>query len=36
MIAKDFNRDTAWFRILESEWPPVKVQLEQLLDKVIE
>lgn len=31
MIAKNCNRDTAWFRILESEWPKVKQNLEQLL-----
>ena len=31
MIAKNCNRDTAWFRVLESEWPEVKQNLEQLL-----
>lgn len=31
MIAKNCNRDTAWFRVLESEWPEVKLNLEQLL-----
>lgn len=30
-IVKSFNRDTAWYRILESEWPEVKQNLEQLL-----
>jgi hypothetical protein len=24
MIAKNCNQDTAWFRVLESEWPEVK------------
>ncbi len=33
MIAKNCNRDTAWFRVLESEWPEVKQILEQLLDR---
>lgn len=31
MIIKGCNRDTAWFRILEIEWPEVKEKLEQLL-----
>lgn len=31
MIIKDCNRDTAWFRILDREWPIVKEHLEQLL-----
>lgn len=31
MIAKNCNRDTAWFRILEGEWPEVKQNLEKLL-----
>lgn len=31
MIMKECNRDTAWFRILESEWPDVKKNLEQFL-----
>jgi RimJ/RimL family protein N-acetyltransferase len=30
-IVKDRNRDTAWFRILEPEWPAVRAQLEALL-----
>lgn len=33
MIVKGHNRDTAWFRILESEWPDVKKNLEHLLSK---
>jgi RimJ/RimL family protein N-acetyltransferase len=33
MIVKDRNRDTAWFRILASEWPDVRAQLERLLDR---
>ena len=31
MIVKDRNRDTAWFRILDREWPDVKRHLERLL-----
>lgn len=31
MIVKGYNRDTAWFRMLESEWPEVKQKLETLL-----
>lgn len=30
-IIKGRNRDTAWYRILDSEWPPVKAHLEGLL-----
>jgi RimJ/RimL family protein N-acetyltransferase len=30
-IIKGRNRDTAWFRILDSEWPEVRARLEQLL-----
>ena len=30
-IAKGRNRDTAWFRILDREWPDVKARLEGLL-----
>lgn len=33
MIAKGCSRDTAWFRILEAEWPGVKKKLELLLLK---
>lgn len=33
MIAKNCNRDTAWFRVLEIEWPEVKQNLEQLLGR---
>ena len=32
MIVKDRSRDTAWFRILDTEWPEVKTMLEALLD----
>ena len=32
-IIKDRNRDTAWFRILDHEWPAVKVLLERLLNR---
>lgn len=31
MIAKNCNRDTAWFRILGNEWPEIKQNLERLL-----
>jgi RimJ/RimL family protein N-acetyltransferase len=31
LIVKGRNRDTAWFRILETEWPEVKLQLEAML-----
>lgn len=31
MIAKNCNRDTAWFRVLDNEWPEVKQNLENLL-----
>lgn len=31
MIMKDSNRDTAWFRILEKEWPEVQKNLELCL-----
>jgi RimJ/RimL family protein N-acetyltransferase len=30
-IVKGRNRDTAWYRILDREWPAVKAQLERLL-----
>lgn len=31
MIVKDRNRDTAWFRMLDTEWPEVKAMLEAML-----
>ncbi len=31
MIVKDRNRDTAWFRMLETEWPEIKTRLESML-----
>jgi RimJ/RimL family protein N-acetyltransferase len=31
MIVKDCNRDTAWFRILDTEWPEVQKKLDHLL-----
>lgn len=31
MIVKNCNRDTAWFRILDYEWPDVKQNLEDRL-----
>jgi RimJ/RimL family protein N-acetyltransferase len=31
MIVKGCSRDTAWFRILETEWPQVQGHLERLL-----
>jgi RimJ/RimL family protein N-acetyltransferase len=30
-IIKGRNRDTAWFRILDHEWPGVKIRLEEIL-----
>lgn len=30
-IVKGRNRDTAWFRILDHEWPVVKMRLEEML-----
>jgi RimJ/RimL family protein N-acetyltransferase len=30
-IIKGRNRDTAWFRVLDSEWPAVRTHLEQLI-----
>jgi len=33
MIVKNRNRDTAWFRILDYEWPEVKAHLESLLGR---
>lgn len=32
MIVKGQNRDTAWYSILDSEWPPLKAKLEAFLD----
>ncbi|MFZ1990206.1 MAG: GNAT family protein [Alphaproteobacteria bacterium] len=32
MVLKGRNRDTAWFSIIESEWPVVKAALEAWLD----
>jgi RimJ/RimL family protein N-acetyltransferase len=31
MIVKERSRDTAWFRMLDTEWPEVKAMLEALL-----
>jgi RimJ/RimL family protein N-acetyltransferase len=31
MIVKGQNRDTAWFRMLDHEWPAVRVRLESML-----
>ena len=31
MIVKGRNRDTAWFRILDPEWPAVRARLENML-----
>jgi RimJ/RimL family protein N-acetyltransferase len=31
-IIKGRNRDTAWFRILDSEWPEVRQKLESMLE----
>lgn len=32
-IVKGRNRDTAWFRMLDSEWPEAKRRLEELLQR---
>ena len=32
MIVKGENRDTAWFSILDSEWPTQKTKFERWLD----
>jgi RimJ/RimL family protein N-acetyltransferase len=32
MIARGRNRDTAWYRILDHEWPKVRTNLENRLD----
>ena len=32
MIAKGQNRDTAWFSMLDSEWPAIKAEFERWLD----
>lgn len=31
VIAKECNHDSAWFRILDHEWPAAKTHLEGLL-----
>lgn len=31
MIVKNCNRDTAWFRILDHEWPNVEQNLQNML-----
>jgi RimJ/RimL family protein N-acetyltransferase len=31
MIIKGYNRDTAWFRILNHEWPGIRRKLESML-----
>lgn len=31
-VIKGFNRDTAWFSVIDSEWPRVKAAFEQWLD----
>lgn len=33
-IVKGRNRDTAWFRILDREWPETKIKLQALLNRV--
>lgn len=32
MIVKGLNRDTAWFSIIDSEWPPIRAAFEAWLD----
>jgi RimJ/RimL family protein N-acetyltransferase len=31
LIIKDRNRDTAWYRMLDYEWPAARMRLEQML-----
>jgi RimJ/RimL family protein N-acetyltransferase len=33
VIVKDRSRDTAWFRMLDHEWPQVRQQLEAMLNR---
>ena len=33
MISKGHNRDTAWFAILDKDWPRVKTNFEKWLEK---
>jgi hypothetical protein len=33
MIIKGKNRDTAWFSMLDSEWPSRKIEFERWLDE---
>ncbi|MBA3301035.1 MAG: GNAT family N-acetyltransferase, partial [Thermoleophilaceae bacterium] len=32
MVVKDENRDTAWFSMLDSEWPAVRAAFKEWLD----
>lgn len=32
LVYKGRNRDSAWYSILDSEWPPIKAELERWLD----
>ena len=32
MVVKGANRDTAWFSILDKEWPPIRAAFERWLD----
>jgi hypothetical protein len=32
MLIKGVNRDTAWFSMLDSEWPERKAEFERWLD----
>ncbi len=31
MIVKGVNRDTAWYSIIDTEWPPLRARFEQWL-----
>jgi RimJ/RimL family protein N-acetyltransferase len=33
MLVKGKNRDTAWYSIIDSEWPTTKTMLQQKLNK---
>lgn len=36
LIVKDRNRDTAWFRMLDTDWPQARLDLQDLLKRVRE
>lgn len=34
-VFKDHNRDTAWFSIIDGEWPAIRSKLQKWLDSAI-